>query len=195
MAGLSKAVKIGVIVEAQNDIDVLYELTCKIIRENRFSFLRFVGHGGGAIRKKCASWGKNLLERGCSHLVVVHDLDKNDEKLLRKELEDKIKELRYGHAVVLIPIEEMEAWLLCDARALKTVFSMRRTPSVPRWPEKTAHPKEFLASLVWSNSKKRYLNTIHNRSIARALMLPTLKRCPSFLLYPRFLRSVFATTA
>ena len=58
MAGSAKAVRIGVIAEEKNDIDVIYELTCKIIKENQFSFSHFIGHGCGKVRKKCNAWDK-----------------------------------------------------------------------------------------------------------------------------------------
>ncbi len=62
MGDSKKSTKIGVIAEEQNDIDVLYQYTCKIIPENSFSFLRFVGHGCGKLRKKCRAWAENLLK-------------------------------------------------------------------------------------------------------------------------------------
>ena len=135
--------------------------------------------------------GQNLLDRGCSHLVVVHDLDKRDETTLRTELEAKIKNLRFSQKLVLIPIEEIEAWLLCDAKAIKTVFSMQKQPKVPRSPEAISDPKEFLTDLVRKNSNSQYLNTVHNRRIANAQSIVSCKRCRSFIKYSEFLKTVF----
>ena len=143
-----KAVRIGVIAEEQNDVDVIYELTCKIIKENHFSFLRFLGHGCGKVRRKCCIWGQNLVDRGCSHIVVLHDLDRRDEKELRTMLEKEIGNVNTGHQVVLIPTEELEAWLLSDTKSLKAVFNMRKEPKVSKSPEKISSPKEFLAKVV-----------------------------------------------
>ena len=92
MADSSKSLKIGVIAEEKNDVEVLYELTCKIINEREFSFKQFVGHGCGKLRRKCGAWAVNLLRRGCTHLVVVHDLDKRNESELRAELDSAIKD-------------------------------------------------------------------------------------------------------
>lgn len=190
-----KAVRIGVIAEEQNDVDVIYELTCKLIKENQFSFLRFLGHGCGKVRRKCRVWAQNLIDRGCSHIVIVHDLDKRDEKELRAMLEKEIKDVNLGQQVILIPNEELEAWLLSDPKSLRTVFNMRRLPKVPKSPEKISGPKEFLANVVRQNSKSLYLNTVHNRRIARSLSISTLNRCPSFSLYPKFLETVFPRAA
>jgi hypothetical protein len=188
MAGLSKTLKIGVIAEETNDIEVLYELTSKIIRENSFSFKHFIGHGCGTLRRKCRPWAYDLMQRGCTLLVVIHDLDKRDESELRTDLEGKIEGLEFRRSLVLIPIEEIEAWLLSDPNAIKSVFNMRKLPSIPSQPERISDPKEFLSALVMQNSKSRYLNTIHNRQIAAELVIESLKsRCPSFSRYPEFL--------
>lgn len=179
--------KVGVIAEEKNDIEVLYELTCKLIKENSFSFSHFVGHGCGKLRRKCGAWAQNLMERGCTLLVVIHDLDTRNESELRASLEGHIKGLAFKHSVILIPIEEIEAWLLSDPNAIKTVFKMRKVPPVPSHPERIRDPKEFLTNLVDRNSKSHYLNTIHNRKIAAELVIGSLKRCPSFSRYPAFL--------
>ena len=192
MAALTrKAVKIDVIAEEVNDVDVLYEFTCKIIKENNFSFLKFVGHGCGKLRRKCGVWARNLIERGCSYVVVVHDLDNRDEKQLRKTLEAEIDDVNLDCTVILIPIEEIESWLLSDPGALKTVFNMHKLPLVPKSPEKVSSPKKILGKLVRANSKAQYLNTVHNRRIASKISIRKLRRCPSFSDYPKFLTDVF----
>jgi hypothetical protein len=188
MAALTRTLKIGVIAEERNDIEVLYELTSKIIPETSFSFKQFIGHGCGTLRRKCHAWANNLKQRGCSFLVVLHDLDKRDESELRAALEGEIEDQGFHQSVVLIPIEEIEAWLLCDPRAIKTVFRMRDLPTIPSQPECISNPKEFLSDLVTRNSKSHYLNTIHNQKVAAELALDLLKkRCPSFSHYPQFL--------
>jgi hypothetical protein len=195
MAGLTRATRIGIIAEEKNDVEVIYELTCKIMKEENFAVSSFVGHGCGKLRRKCRAWAENLLRRGCSQIVVVHDLDRCDEKQLRTTLEQQLEGLESKQTVVLIPIEELEARLLSDAQALKTVFNMRRSPTIPHWPEKIVSPKEFLASIVKQNSNSLYLNTIHNRSIAKKLSISNLDRCPSFSPYPKFLGADFSTAA
>ena len=194
MVGLTKVVQIGVIAEEKNDVEVIYELTCKIIKEKNFAFKNFVGHGCGKVRRKCEAWGRALLARGCSHIVILHDLDKGDEKKLRAELEAQIRELNFEQKVVLISVEELEAWLLSDPDALKSVFNMQKSPRVRQTPEKISDPKEFLGNIIRKYSKSEYLNTIHNRRIAKALSIANLTRCPSFSPYPKFLKTIFPKT-
>ncbi len=180
-------VKIGVIAEEYDDIDVLYELTCKLTSESNFSFNRFVGHGCGKLRRKCRAWSENLIHRGCSHLVVMHDLDNNEEDCLRKELEDSVSGIAFTGHLILIPVHEIEAWLLSDPLALKQTFSMNKTPKVPAHPEAVRDPKEYLRGIVWKYCKKHYINTIHNKRIARATRIERLSACRSFSSYPEFL--------
>ena len=133
--------KIGIIAEDQTDIDVLYKLTCKVIKENSFSFKRFIGRGCGKLRRKCSAWAQNLLLQGCQHLVVLHDLDCCNEDELRAELTHAIRDLAYKTKIVLIPVKEIEAWLLVDSTSLREVFGMRRSPKLPNNPELLGDPK------------------------------------------------------
>lgn len=179
-------VKIGVIAEEYNDIDVLYEFTCKITSESNFSFSKFVSHGCGKLKRKCRAWSHNLIRRGCSHLVVIHDLDNNDEDRLRTELEDSVSDIAFIGHLILIPVYEIEAWLLSDPLALKQTFGMNRVPNVPAHPETVRDPKEHLRDIVWRYCKKHYINTIHNKRIARETRIDRLSVCCSFLPYPEF---------
>lgn len=181
------AVKIGVIAEEHNDVDVLYEFTCKLTSESNFSFSKFVSHGCGKLRRKCRAWSHNLLRRGCSHLVVIHDLDNNDEDSLRNELEDSISGVAFTGHIILIPVYEIEAWLLSDPLALKQTFGMNKVPDVPKHPEAVLEPKEYLRDIVWKYCKKHYINTIHNKRIARLTKIEKLSTCHSFAPYPEFL--------
>lgn len=191
MAALTKAVKIGLIAEERNDVDVIYELTCKVVQENQFSLLHFIGHGCGKVRRKCNAWTQNLFDRGCSCVVLVHDRDRWAENDLRTALEVELARVDSKRTLVVIPVEELEAWLLADPPAIMAAFNMQRPPKIPRWPEKIPSPKEYLAALVRKNSKTLYLNTVHNRAIAKRLSVDNLNRCPSFSRYPEFLRSLF----
>src|SRR5262249_40750824 len=153
----SKPIKIGVIAEEENVVEVLYELTCKLIRENAFSFTRFIGHGCGKLRNKCRAWAAALVRRGCTHLMVSHDCDGGEPNALRALLEAEVKDSGSRFAIILIPVEELEAWLLADPDALQTVFRMQRRPKVPATPERLPDPKKFLERLGAKNSKSQYL--------------------------------------
>ena len=48
--------------------------------------------------------------------------------------------------------------------------------------------------IVRKNSNSYYLNTVHNRLLAKNIELSNLNRCPSFKRYPEFLEKIFPQT-
>jgi len=170
-------------------VDVLHELTTKLVGSRLFAFKRFIGHGCGKLRRKCSSWAANLVARGCTHIVVLHDRDTWEIADLKRLLETEVRKGTRRASVVLIPVEEIEAWLLTDADAIRIVFRMKSTPRIRAATEKINDPKEFLERLVARNSKSHYLNTVHNQKIAAAMKVKNLSRCPSFGPYPKFVAS------
>jgi hypothetical protein len=153
-------------------------------------FKHFVGNGCGKVRRKCRSWACNLVSRGCSCVVVAHDLDWNDEPTLRAELESAVKSAQARAYVVLIPVREIESWLMCDADALQAAFRGRKRPRLPADPELLSDPKKELERLVWLTFRKQFLNTIHNAAIAKHIEPARLSPSNSFAPYPRFLHAL-----
>ena len=187
---------IGVIAEDDSDVETLYELTCKIAREDSFKFRKFVGRGCSKMRRKCAPWARNLRERGCDHLVVVHDLDDRAESSLRAELEAMIPAVGFRSALILIPIREIEAWLMCDRPALKKVLGSSRLPDLPANPESIEDPKSELAQRIKVAGGGPYVHTIHNKKIAQECDVDSIeKRCDSFRPYVGFVRSAVGPAA
>jgi len=185
------SMKIGYIVEEENDFEVIVELTKKIVPTNRFATSKFVSHGCGKLRCKCSAWSKILQQRGCHLLVVIHDLDSRKLNTLKKELESSITTSQMDGKLVLIPVKEMESWLLFDEQALAGVFSIRKKIQLPNQPEQIDSPKEHLRDLVWKNGRKRYINTVHNRRIAEEIDIQNLRECRSYTPYEVFLRTHF----
>lgn len=180
---------IGAIVEDESDADVLHELTTKILNNNRFTWRQFLARGSAKLKRKCTAAATNLSNSGCTHLVVVHDLDTNDVGDLRRELEKCIEGVKVRSSLILIPIREIEAWLLCDADALRAAFEMKRIPKLPTNPERILDPKKQLERIVKSTSGKQYVNTIHNKRIAAKVRLNKMVACPSFEPYLHFIKA------
>ena len=179
---------IGIIAEDKSDICVVNEILERYYSSNSYSIKKYVGNGCGKLRQKCASWADNLIKRGCDYVLVFHDLDRNKETVLRKLLEDKLNETSINDYLIIIPIEEMEAWLLSDPLAIKKTFGLARVPRVISNTETIESPKEYLRNLVWKAGKVRYLNTAHNVKIAKNVSLKNYRRCKSFTPLDKYLR-------
>jgi hypothetical protein len=172
--------KFGIIAEDKSDIEVISEILKKYIPDNKFKISKFVGNGCGKLRNKCGVWTDNLFKSGCDFVFVFHDKDKNCRDQLRKSLEIKVCPKKYKESLIIIPVEELEAWLLSDVTAIKNVFRLEKQPKKISDCESIESPKEHLRDLVWKLGKRRYLNTVHNKKIAQETSLENLKRCPSF---------------
>lgn len=177
---------IGIIAEDNSDIDVIENILAKYTQRNQFSIKRWVGNGCAKLRSKCGIWTDTLFQRGCEHVLIFHDLDRNIETELRKTLLAKIPPAKFPKSVIVIPIEEMEAWLLSDSNAIKRTFNLKKLPKKVSNCECVSSPKEHLAGIVWTLGKKRYLNTIHNKSISEHATLENFRRCNSFKSFDRY---------
>lgn len=182
---------IGVIAEDTSDIDVLDELIKKIHPEVKYSIKHFVGHGCGKIFGKCYQWAKVLKTKGCSTLIVLHDLDENNVDILKTKLSQALANCAIPKNAVVIPIREIEAWLISDTPAIKRAMKISENiPPVPN-PEGLIDPKKKIEEIVFlrSGKTKRYINSAHNRKIAAELDLVNVRRCTSFLPLENFVLS------
>lgn len=183
---------IGVIAEDNSDIDVIEEILKKYINECEFKIKKFIGNGCGKLRNKCDSWTNTLFGSGCDYVFIFHDLDRNNANELRSKLELKVCPKKNPKSLIVIPKEELEAWLLTDSLAIKNVFNLKKQPKAITDCESINSPKEFLKDLIYRSDKKRYLNTVHNRKIAREIRLENLKYCASFRPFDNFIVKNFS---
>lgn len=174
---------VGIIAEDESDVAVLVELLRRLASKPNFGWEKFVGDGCAKVRSKLIPWSRNLFLKGCNCLLVVHDLDRNDLSKLTAELTEKAANCGITERLVLIPVEELEAWLLSDMIAIRLIFDLQKGPKEITHPQKISSPKEHLRGLVkkWSANRRDYLNTRHNKKIAEKMDLgKLLSKCPSF---------------
>jgi len=171
---------VGVIAEDQSDVEVINEIIAKIAT-NSYGVKRFVGHGCGKLRAKARMWAENLYQRGCRLLIVVHDLDTSSLNALREQILAAVTPCPIPIYLVVIPIRELEAWLLADHQAIRAAFKIKASVPMIRNPEALIRPKEHLRNLVEQRlGKGSYVNTIHNKRIAEKSSVINLRRCTSF---------------
>lgn len=182
--------RVGIIAEERSDVAVLNHVIGKITRK-KFGIQEFVGHGCGKIIGKCGAWARHLHAQGCKLLIVVHDLDQRDIGQLRAGLTNALVGCPIATRILVIPVREIEAWLLADHEAITAALKLKeRVNRVPA-PESIARPKEYLGDLIYRRSGKTlyYVNTIHNVKIAKAASMAQLRRCLSFVPLERFVRA------
>jgi hypothetical protein len=192
MAASRQSIKLGILAEDDSDVAVLTHVLRKISPSKRFGTNKFVGRGCGKLQSKCRSWATVLASKRCSILIVFNDADGRNSNGLRAAIQAALCPSPISPYIIIIPIEEVEAWLLSDPKALKMTFNLQRLPSCPANPERIRRPKEYLRELIWkaSNHSKRYVNTIHNDRIAQHVSLPSLRKCRAFLPLQTFWRQV-----
>src|SRR5690349_20206340 len=126
MSGKQKL--IGLIAEDNSDVNSLRILIHRIAGNSKIGVRSFVGNGCGLLRRKCKSWAAQLKDKGCSILILVHDLDRNDFADLLNQLRIAIAPCPIGDYLICIPIEELEAWLLSDSLAIKNTMNLAKAP-------------------------------------------------------------------
>lgn len=184
------AVKYGLIAEDASDILVIKKLAKKVSGKN-ISAAHFVGKGCGPIKKKAPGWCKAFQSKGCTQILLVHDRDRHDAEKLRRELEVVLDAVPQARKLVVVPTEELEAWLLSDHYAIKTALNLKKPIKEEHHPERINSPKEHLGAAVWKISEKKvnYINAVHNPIIAEHIDVARItKKCPSFEPFAQFFK-------
>lgn len=183
------AKNLGFIAEDVSDIEVLKILARKISSRS-FKVSHFVGKGCARLASKAPGWCKSLHSKGCGQVLLVHDLDRHKMNELRTKLLSALESVPQKQKAVVIPVEELEAWLLSDEAAIKRALNLDKAPKPWKNPERVESPKEKLRDTVWtlSKQKKQYVNTVHNPLIASQLDIAKLRdKCESFKDFEAFI--------
>lgn len=181
---------IGIIAEDESDVNSARILIHRISKNNRIKIKQFLGKGCGKLKRKCNSWAKQLYLRGCTVLILIHDLDYNKLSELEFEVRESLNPCPIKKHLICIPVQEMEAWFLSDPNALQKALKLIYLPKVSGTPEKINSPKEVLEKVILkaSGNEKLYLNTKHNEIISKHISLAVLKsKCPSYVPFHDFI--------
>jgi hypothetical protein len=159
---------IGIIAEDKSDVTCLSVLIHKICPDKTI-ILQGRGMGGGGNMFNATKMLRQIqamADDGCQHLVIIHDLDRNDtgelndENNLRNRLQQTINGCKIVDKCIVIPIEEIEAWLLSEQYD---------------HPQQVHNPKSILRK-----TNKNY-KTSDNPKYAQKIDISLIaKKCPSF---------------
>jgi hypothetical protein len=174
----------GILGEEDDDAETLKVLVQRLTKNPTMRF-RMKGFGGfGDLLKKGARQLQDFRNGGCQRFVVCHDADGPDPRGPRQEVVRRVIEpsgIKSEYCVV-IPVHEIEAWILADIQAVSNVITSWRPTQFKENPEGVTNPKERLKSdSRKDNNRPRYDPATHNPKIAKYLELDVVrKRCPSF---------------
>ncbi len=192
---LMPSIDIGVLAEDENDCDVISALIRRILAEkqitpNQFKVRKRAGKGCSKLRRKAEPWIRELAERGCRQIVMLHDLDRNDEVQLRSEL-NSLTIPNGMRRLVCIPAEEIEAWFFSSPRVLFDVSGGRGSAQVHHSPHLISSPKEKLIALSRGANRKPRYSPNDNTKLAEELELDLCaQRCQAFRELREFVRGL-----
>ena len=174
----------AVLGEDRSDAETIVILIKRILRDDRATVRKKGFSGCGELRKKAAGQLRLFREKGASRFVICHDADGSDPGPVRRLLEQEAvvpREFR-EHCGIVIPVQELESWILADPHAVAQVIRQFKIPSSSS-PEFVENPKEELLRLSRrGRTRPLYAPAVHNPKIAEHLDLKIVaSKCPSFL--------------
>ena len=175
---------IAILAEDHSDAETLVVIVRKLLADDRAPVYRKGFSGCGELCRKGSAHIDTFRDRGATHFIVCHDADREDPDAIRRKVHREIL-ARTGvseKACIVVPVQELEAWIIADEDAISTAIPSLRIPEV-RQPEATNDPKEWLenSSRVRS-ARPLYSHATHNPVVARHLNLEKVARkCPSFV--------------
>ncbi len=127
-------------------------------------------------------------QAGVTRAVVCYDADRSDPADRLAELEKMVAKSGITIACgLIVPVQELEAWLLADVVKLHNVFGLlrKKKPKLKaiKSPESINDPKEHLVRLSHHPERHEalYHPPTHNVVMAEKVDLALVKRkCPSF---------------
>lgn len=176
----------GIIAEDNSDIECL-KVIIKRLAKNDSLKIKHKGYKG------CA----NMLRDGwkdlkaysqlsyITHFIVCYDKDDSKGQTRYEEVINKIIKpsgLKNKKVCILIPIQEMEAWILADIESVTKVISSWKPAEKFQSPELIESPKEKLTKLSQTKSSKPLYDYVtHNQQVFKHIDLEIVKKkCPSF---------------
>lgn len=110
--------------------------------------------------------------------LVIRDADSKNPAGLIAKMESRIANRVYPFPrKLLVAVQELEAWLLADEKALSTITG-RSVPKIPE-PEKISDPKARLRNIL-SEARIAYTAEVARKVAAAARRDVLATRCPSF---------------
>jgi hypothetical protein len=180
----------GIIGEADSDAKTLKVLVRRLAGNESLTIKPKGYEGAPQMLRKGAEQMRLFDRLGMKRFIIAYDSDTDDPK---DRYETVMREIVRPSGIrndycILIPVQEIEAWILADIEAVSRVLTSWKPSPERRPPESINKPKEHLERLSRINGKKPiYDHTTHNEKVAKYLRLDVVReRCPSFVPLARF---------
>ena len=174
----------GILGEDTSDVNTLKVIIRRLHQDERMQISGKGYDGCAQLLRKGARQLEAMVKLGCTRFIIAYDADDGDPSERRKEVQCKVvKPSGVGDkcCCIVIPVQELESWILADIAAVTRIISSWR-PSPVAYPESIASPKEALEKLSRnSKHRPRYVHAMHNEQVAKYIDLAMVERkCESF---------------
>lgn len=181
----------GIIAEDPSDVEALKVIVRRLKDDTSLPILAKGYSGCSEMLRKGSSQFRLFAKRGVEKYIICYDSDRADPEQRRQEAKTKIWDDAniHGDCCVVVPVQELEAWILADIGAVSNIIKSwsPSSTSIPN-PETIPDPKEHLEKLSRINHRPRYSHAIHNSRVAQYLDLNLVaKKCPSFSILKDFI--------
>ncbi|MGZ5550880.1 MAG: DUF4276 family protein [Nitrososphaeraceae archaeon] len=140
---------------------------------------------------------KSYDNQGYSKFIICYDRDNDSsqnryEQIVSKIIKPSEINKKSKNAIcILIPTEEIEAWILADIQAVSKVIPSWNPDQKFTHPEGIQNPKEKLEKLSRADKHRPlYSHKVHNERVMAHIDLNVLKKkCPSFVELAKFVES------
>lgn len=183
----------AVLGEDLSDAESLKVLIRRIACNDRLT-VHTKGYGGcSELLRKGARDLDELSDGGYERFVVAYDADQQDPVARFAEARSCVVERSHvasSACCVVVPIQELEAWLLADVAALSKKWRGWEPKPIAN-PELIRDPKEHLERLSRDSKRRpRYSHATDNPWLAKQVNLALVEeKCPSFVVLADFVRA------
>jgi len=177
----------GILGEDKSDVATLKVLIRKLANDKSVSIKTKGYCGCGEMLRKGGKQLKLFAKLGCNRLIVCYDADNEKQTNRYQEVVKNIIKksgltgLEKEIICIVIPVQEIEAWILADIEAVAHIFENWHPKPISK-PESIDSPKEYLEKLSRDAKKRpRYNHATHNEKVVQYLDLDkVIEKCPSF---------------
>jgi Domain of unknown function (DUF4276) len=160
----------GMIGEDDSDVETLKVIVRRLANNSNLPIMAKGYSGCAEMLRKGARQLQACCDSGCTKLIVCYDSDGCPVAERVSAVHEHIVKPFGGSKpyVVVVPVQELESWILADIKAVTRVFPSWRPREVVS-PELIRSPKEHLEKLSRDAKKRpRYSHATHNRVVARS---------------------------